>query len=169
MIVSLLACSSHSSRSATCFLRYEAMDRARSVVSGMVAEQLLDHTDEEVVAELFETHQVALLQVGWDRAWSPGPHETQLDVQHNFQFSGSGEGRPVLIPADEIVVHVPFTGDPMLLRLKPSRWSNVLPHGEIRGNELVYRVTGQRLTPEQVTAAGPAEDAGSGGRPSASS
>lgn len=51
-----------------------------------------------------------------------------------------------------MTVHVPFTGDPMLLRLRPSRWSFVLPQAEIGAGELLLQITGPHLSSEQVTA-----------------
>jgi hypothetical protein len=48
-------------------------------------------------------------------------------------------------------VHVPFPGDPMLLRLRPSRWASVFPRAEIGAGELVHRFPGSQKSSEQVT------------------
>ena len=130
----------------------EELSKAVAVVDAVNAEVLLDRTDEEVVAELLQDREVPVLDIAWERAWSPGPRETKLDVQHDWQYGGAGEGRPILIAADEVTVHVPFTGDPMLLRLRPGRWSSVFPRAEIGAGELVHRVTGSQLSSEQVIA-----------------
>jgi len=124
---------------------------AAAVVDAVNAEVLLDHTDEEVVAELLHDRAVPALDIAWEQAWSPGPRETRLDVQHDWQY-GAGEGRPILVAADEVTVHVPFTGDPMLLRLRPSRWSSVFPRAEIGAGELLHLVTGSQLSSVLVTA-----------------
>lgn len=125
---------------------------AAAVVDAVNAEALLDHTDEEVVADLLQDRAVPALEIAWEQAWSPGPRETRLDVQHDWQYGGAGEDRPILIAADEVTVHVPFTGDPMLLRLRPSSWSSVFPKAEIGAGELLHHVTGSQLSPAQVTA-----------------
>lgn len=125
---------------------------AAAVVDAVNAEALLDHTDEEVVADLLQDRAVPALEIAWEQAWSPGPRETRLDVQHDWQYGGAGEDRPILIAADEVTVHVPFTGDPMLLRLRPSSWSSVFPKAEIGAGELLHQVTGSQLSPAQVTA-----------------
>lgn len=130
----------------------QELSKAAAVVDAVSAEVLLDHTDEEVVAELFQAREVLALDIAWERAWSPGPRETKLDVQHDWQYGGAGEGRPILIAADEVTVHVPFTGDPMLLRLRPGSWSIAFPRAEIGAGEIVHRVTGSQLSSEQVTA-----------------
>jgi hypothetical protein len=130
----------------------QELSKAAAVVDAVSAEVLLDHTDEEVVAELLQAREVLALDIAWERAWSPGPRETKLDVQHDWQYGGAGEGRPILIAADEVTVHVPFTGDPMLLRLRPGSWSIAFPRAEIGAGEIVHRVTGSQLSSEQVTA-----------------
>jgi len=133
-------------------LLQQELSKAAAVVDAVSAEVLLDHTDEEVVAELFQAREVLALDIAWERAWSPGPRETKLDVQHDWQYGGAGEGRPILIAADEVTVHVPFTGDPMLLRLRPGSWSIAFPRAEIGAGEIVHRATGSQLSSEQVTA-----------------
>ncbi len=133
-------------------LLQQELSKAAAVVDAVSAEVLLDHTDEEVVAELLQAREVLALDIAWERAWSPGPRETKLDVQHDWQYGGAGEGRPILIAADEVTVHVPFTGDPMLLRLRPGSWSIAFPRAEIGAGEIVHRVTGSQLSSEQVTA-----------------
>ncbi len=80
------------------------------VVTAMSADELLDRSDEEVVAVLMQARAVPPLELLWHQSWSPGPKETRLDVQHDWMYSGAGEGRPILIPADEVRIHVPFTG-----------------------------------------------------------
>lgn len=129
----------------------QEFSRAAAVVDAVSAEVLLDHTDEEVVAELLQDREVPVLDIAWEQAWTPGPQETWLDAQHDWQYGGAGEGRPIFIAADEVTLHVPFTGDPMLLRLRPSRWSSVFPRAEIGSGELLHQVTGPHLSSEQVT------------------
>lgn len=130
----------------------QELSKAAAVIDAVSADVLLDHTDEEVVAELLQAREVLALDIAWEQAWSPGPRETKLDVQHDWQYGGAGEGRPILIAADEVTVHVPFTGDPMLLRLRPGSWSIAFPRAEIGTGEIVHRVTGSQLSSEQVTA-----------------
>jgi len=55
------------------------------------------------------------LEVAWQQRWSPGFREITVDMQHNHMYGGAGRGRPVHVPADQVVVHVPFTGERDLL------------------------------------------------------
>lgn len=125
--------------------------KTRTSVDAVAPDVLLDATIEELVVSLVDACSVELLNIDWASAWSPGPQETTLDVQHNWQYAGGGEGRTIPVPADEVAVHVPFTGDPMLLRLRPSQWSSVFPRAEIGDSELIYHVIGPSLKAEEVT------------------
>lgn len=127
--------------------------QATGAVTTFDADLLLDRTDEEVLVELLEKTTVPPVQVLWEQAWSPGPQETTVDVQHNLMYGGAGEGRPVLVPAVEVGVHIPYTGDRMMLLLRPSTFSNTFPRADVAADEIVLRVTQPGLTDEQVTAA----------------
>jgi hypothetical protein len=45
--------------------------QASGAVTAFDADLLLDHTEEEVLAELIEKAHVPAVQVFWERAWSP--------------------------------------------------------------------------------------------------
>jgi hypothetical protein len=68
-------------------------------------------------------------------------------------YGGAGEGRPVPVPATEVSVHIPYTGDRMMLLLKPSSFSTTFPRADVRTDEIVFRTAQPGLTDEQVTAA----------------
>lgn len=53
-------------------LRQE-LGRVAAVVDAVGIEVLLDHTDEEVVADLLQDRKVPALDVAWEKGWSPGP------------------------------------------------------------------------------------------------
>jgi len=132
----------------------EEMGKCQAIVSAVNADFLLDRTDGEVVAELLVERAVSPLQIAWDAAWSPGPSETQLDVQHDFQYGGAGEGWPLRVPGAEIVVHVPYTGDRMLVRLHPPQYSSSgYPQAELTADEICHRISGTNLRAEQVKGA----------------
>jgi len=129
------------------------MAQAAGAVTAVDADRFLDRTDEEVLVELLEKTSVPPVQVLWEHAWSPGPQETTVDVQHNLMYGGAGEGRPVLVPAVEVAVHIPYTGDRMMLLLRPSTFTTSFPRADVGTDEIVLRVTQPGLTDEQVTAA----------------
>lgn len=131
----------------------DELRKAPDVVGGVDAEELIDRTDEEVVAELLAVRAVPQLQIHWDQAWTSGAVETRLDMQDNWQYGGAGEGHPVYVPADEVEIHIPYGGERLLLRLRPSTFSFSFPRAEIATDELILRMTQAQLSPEQVTSA----------------
>ena len=131
----------------------DELRKAPDIVNAIDADALLDRTDEEVVAELLKVREVPQLHVHWEQAWTPGVTETHLDMQHNWQYGGSGDGHPVHVPADAVEIHVPYAGERLLLRLRPSAYSLSFPAAEIGGGELVFRIAQAQLTVDQVTSA----------------
>lgn len=131
-------------------LRHE-LSRVIEIVAAMAPDDLLDRSDEEVVAVFMQARAVPSLELLWDQAWSPGPQETRLDVQRNLMYGGAGEGRPIFIAADEIRIHVPYTGDRELLQLRPSTYTLNPPLASVGVDEIVHTVTAPGLTSEQVT------------------
>jgi hypothetical protein len=66
---------------------------------------------------------------------------TKVDVSHRFEYAWGGPGR-LEIDGIEVTLHVPFHGDPSLLRLRPSHFTFNAPHGIIRGREVVLPQSG---------------------------
>lgn len=66
-------------------------------------------------------------------------------------YGAAGEGRPIYIAADQVRIHVPYTGDRELLQLRPSTYSLNPPRASTSATEIVHTVTAPGLTTEQVT------------------
>lgn len=62
-------------------------------------------------------------------------------------------GRPVLVDATSVTVHVPFTGDADLLRKTPSTHSSVSPQAVIDAGEIRWTHTQPGITEEQILSA----------------
>ena len=41
-------------------------------------------------------------------------------------------GQPIFVPGTRVVITIPYTGDPKLWQLKPSRWRSYFPRATIR-------------------------------------
>ncbi|MGE3848107.1 MAG: hypothetical protein AB7I01_14595 [Gammaproteobacteria bacterium] len=68
--------------------------------------------------------------------------ETKVDVSRdpNRYFSRDRD-EPFFVPAHELVIEVPFTGESVFWKLRPSTWKSVFPHGQIveaRGDTLAF-------------------------------
>src|SRR5260221_2587387 len=83
----------------------EHAQKADPIVDAVDPDLLLDRSDDENVVAVMQQYGVQPPVVCWERAWSKGPQEARIDMQHNFSYGGSGEGRPLLVPADKIAVH----------------------------------------------------------------
>lgn len=58
--------------------------------------------------------------------------ETKVDVSGDrSRYFSMGEG-PHYIAGIRVCISVPFTGDPILWKLKPSTWTSVFPYGDVR-------------------------------------
>jgi hypothetical protein len=127
--------------------------RARGAVDAIPADVLLDRTDEENIAALLEALRLEAITLHWDEQYSPGFRESKVDVQHDWRYGGSNEGRPVMVDATSVAVHVPYTGDSELLRLQPSRYNLNPPRANIDAGEIRWGITQPGLTPEHVASA----------------
>jgi hypothetical protein len=115
---------------------------------------LLERSVDEAAAEALAAYQVPPLEIAWERRWSPGVRETTVDMQHNIMYGGAGQGRPVHVPAaDQVFVHVPFTGERDLLFCRPSTFSLSSPRAKVTADELILEITQTNLSGEQIAAA----------------
>jgi TIR domain len=57
--------------------------------------------------------------------------ETKVDVSGDPSRYFSMNGGPHYVAGIRVKISVPFTGDPILWKLKPSTWTSVLPYGDV--------------------------------------
>ncbi len=99
--------------------------------------KLLNTPVEDLCAYFEEKFRVEPLTLLEDQI-STDQGETKLDVSRDrdarFMFpDGTRE-----VPATAVKFFLPFTGDPMLFRLRPSSYTLSPPRAQVRGNELVF-------------------------------
>ncbi len=96
--------------------------------------------DEDVIQELKAKY---MLDVPVLRAaeMSYEEHKTKIDARRlpNRIFS-SGAG-PVMEDATELIIHIPFDGDPGVFNIAPSAYNSRIAQGEVVGQELLLRLT----------------------------
>jgi len=65
--------------------------------------------------------------------------KTKIDVSRNPNriFFGTG---PVMEDATELIVHIPFDGDPGVFNIAPSAYNSRIAQGEVKGNEVLLRI-----------------------------
>jgi len=68
-------------------------------------------------------------------------HKTKIDARrlpNRIFFSGAG---PVMEDATELIIHIPFDGDPGVFNIAPSAYNSRIAQGEVVGQELLLRLT----------------------------
>ena len=64
--------------------------------------------------------------------------DAKIDVSRRFEYAVFDRDVPAYVTGTKISFFVPFSGDPELLRCRPSTFSLNPPRGVVRGNELVF-------------------------------
>ena len=57
---------------------------------------------------------------------------------------------PVYVTGTEVVVEVPFSGDPEMFKVRPSTSNMNPPRGDVRGNTITFRSWGENMNAQQV-------------------
>lgn len=119
-------------------------------VAGMDPDRLLG-TAPDAMCRYFEDKFTLDLPVLDYHGITVEQREADIEVGHRFDYGFRGDG-PRQIRGMEYEAHVPFSGDPNLLKTRPTTYSSMVPRAELRErqNILVHVVRDVRLTPEQV-------------------
>jgi hypothetical protein len=82
-------------------------------------------------------------------------HEAQRDVSRDPQRMAYfvGNGRPVYVTGAEVIVEVPFSGDPQMFQVQPNTFNSAPPRGKVHGNTLTFRYWSDRPQTDQLKAA----------------
>ncbi len=103
-------------------------------IDAISKDQILATPVDDIVEHLATQTYVEPLVIYEDRM-TREQQEIQIDVAGWPNRFTWGNGA-CLIPGIRVVVSLPFTGDEILWRLRPSTWCSVLPHGAVRGSTL---------------------------------
>jgi TIR domain-containing protein len=116
----------------------ENQDRAMSkAVEAYPAANLSQEPEDELVSHFVEQFKVET-PVITEGAISVAAEEAEVDVSGDFDRNISDRDRPFYVAGMRISFHVPFTGDPNLLRCQPSTFSLNPPRADIVGQELRF-------------------------------
>jgi hypothetical protein len=107
----------------------------------MPADRVLGRSVDELAAELAEERHVAPLDIHWDRM-TASYEDAELQVQ--------GSNRIISVPGTTITYHIPFDGDPVLFRTRPSTFSSVFPVASVIGTEIRVSTTARAPVPENL-------------------
>lgn len=113
-----------------------AMDRNRILNSSI--EDLSSYIEEKLRLETPVLDEAAAVA---------DQREGQVEVYDTWRVRGEG---PMVVAGTVVELTVPFSGDEQLFRVRPTTFSSVAPRAEVRGNALVFSVSGRDMRPEDV-------------------
>jgi len=103
---------------------------AREKVDHIPRDQFLNSPEDEVVQHVVSELEVEPLVLFEDRA-EMDQRETKIDVSGWRDRNPFGDRGPILVAAVEVVVSIPYSGDPQLWHLRPNRWQSLFPRAEV--------------------------------------
>lgn len=115
-------------------------EQARKLVEEVEAapEDHVLHVDEDQWREaLVERWRVDAPQLQTDEVWMDPAQEIKVDVSRDWGRAISDPSRPFWYPGYRVTVHVPFSGDSQVFKLRASQFSFNPPRGDARAGELL--------------------------------
>lgn len=108
--------------------------KTREKVDAIPEGQFLGNDDAEIIAHVVSDMKVQALELHED-AMSMHQEETRLDVNEwGMPWLGrpiAGDG-PVRVPAQRVTISLPYSGDSVLWKLRPSNWQPSFPRGSVK-------------------------------------
>jgi hypothetical protein len=100
-------------------------------------DHLLHIDEDEWVAALVDRWSVEAPVLHPEDMWVEPPADIKVDVAHDWMRAVSDRSRPALIAGQRITVHIPFSGEADVFKLKASTFSTNPPYGEVGNGELL--------------------------------
>lgn len=117
------------------------IEKTLAEIDGLESEYVLKASPAELEQHFVEKVTLQPLVLDGPNHYIDGQKGTQLDVSHDFRRGRWGQG-PVLVKATALDIAVPFTGNPMLWRVRASTYSlSGYPEVEIREGAITFRCT----------------------------
>jgi hypothetical protein len=99
-------------------------------VDAIPQDQLMNAPEDELVEHIVAQLSVEPLMLYEDRA-QLDQHEARLDVSDWPSRNHFREPGPIYVPAVQVIVMMPYSGDPQLWRLRPNQWLSVYPRAVV--------------------------------------
>ncbi len=145
-----------SGRSDILFYEYEGFsvieNRRRQLqneVTAISEQRLLNTSVEDLVRYLAEKYQLSVPVLDVENAVAD-QREAMVEVSGFMYHLDQGETRSV--PGTQVILEVPFSGDPQMFKVRPSTYNSSPPRAEIRGQSVVLIQSGIQLSSGQVQA-----------------
>ena len=119
-------------------------------IAGMDGNRLLNTNVDDLISYFAEKHSVDVPFLD-EANMSVDQREARRDVSGDpsrmAYFTGQ---RPVHVTGTEVIVEVPFSGDPEKFKVRPSTYDSGPPRGEVRGNTILFRFWSDNPQPEKL-------------------
>src|ERR1035437_907006 len=109
-----------------------------SEIAGIDGNRLLNTNVEDLVTYIVDKYRLDISVLD-EANMSVDQQEAKRDVSGDPRRMAYYSNRPVHVTGTEVIVEVPFTGDPQMFRIQPSTHSLNPPRGEVRGNTIIFR------------------------------
>jgi hypothetical protein len=112
-------------------------------------DRLLNTADDALIAYFVDKYRMDVPQLDRDKI-SADQEEVQMDVSRDPMRYISDPSKPFYIKGTEVQIEVPFTGEQQLFQVQPTTYTLNPPRAEARQHNLLIRIRGTNMTPEQV-------------------
>ena len=123
----------------------------KSEIAGMDANRLLNTNVDDLVGYLAEKYEIEVPEL-IEGEMVVDQREAQRDVSGDpmRRFFYDRHQGPIMVTGTEILLEVPFSGDPQMFRVQPSTYNLNPPQGTVQGNILTTTLWGDNLNADQV-------------------
>jgi stress response protein YsnF len=105
-------------------------NQARATVDAQPEQMVLEGDHNELVDQLYERLRIKPIQFSWDDIFQDQPAEATITVRDPYANEVG------YIRGTRSVVHIPFTGDRDLFRMRPTTHNMSPPRAEVKGDEV---------------------------------
>jgi hypothetical protein len=121
-----------------------------SEIGGIDGNRLLNTNVEDLVSYIVEKYRLEVPVLD-ETNMSVDQQEARRDISGDPGRMAYHLGRgPARVTGTEVIVEVPFAGDPQMFRIQPSASNMNPPRGEIRGNTVTFRYWSDTPQTDQV-------------------
>jgi hypothetical protein len=120
-------------------------------IAGMDANRLLNSNVDDLVTYFADKYRIDVPVLD-EAGMMADQKEASRDVSGDSRRMAyhMGDRRPLLVTGTEVIIEVPFKGDAVLFKVRPSTFSSCAPQGEVRNEVLIFRCWGDNLQTAQV-------------------
>lgn len=100
-------------------------------VDSINKDQLRATPEDDLVQHILAEFEVVPLALHEDST-EMDQRETRVDVSGDPDRNTFGDSGPIYVSGICVVVSIPYSGDPVLWKMKPNQWQSVFPRAEVR-------------------------------------